>query len=200
MKKVLLGCLLTVVLGWLGLMVVIVVIVNLSYPHPVSSGRTKRIPPPTPSREATEPTKHQEVSKSPLLMVSTLKNLYGFEDGLSGRGWHKSRLDDTWIAILRKPYGRNEISCLIESSSHDTMERVELEAEFYDPGPYDTQMLTQFAKLVAAFHPEADMELAQAIVDQRPWTNGTWHLRRERYPNTPSGYGLMFTNVTRSTN
>jgi hypothetical protein len=113
----------------------------------------------------------------------------GFEDGLGGRGWHRSRLDDgTWVAILRKTFGPNEVSCLLESSSSDTLDYVELEAELYEPGVLEEEVTANFSEAVAIVYPDAPDDLVEAIELEREWSDGSWRLTRELYRN--GGYGV----------
>lgn len=125
---------------------------------------------------------------SPTLLIAALKSV-GLQEDPGGKGWHRSDFDGIWNAVVRKRFGQNEVSCLIESNRSDAVQRVELEAEFHHPGVFEREILTQFAQALAAVYPNAPRELAEAIAAQREWKGESWHLTREPYKNR--GYGLM---------
>lgn len=122
-------------------------------------------------------------------LVEKLK-FVGLEDGLGGRGWHKSSHDDKWIAIVRLPFGPNEVSCLLESTRPDVIQDIELEAEFYEPHVQREAALIQFAKALAAIYPEAPRELLEAVAAGEAWSNGEARLSLDAYDN--GGHGIRF--------
>ena len=98
------------------------------------------------------------------------------------------RLRIDYLAHPHRQFGANEVSCLIESSKPNTIERIQLEAEFYEPRAYEKQFLLQFKKAVAVIYPKAPKGLIDAIAKQKPWTGKKYRLTRERYLN--GGYEL----------
>lgn len=113
-------------------------------------------------------------------------------------GWHKSKFDGTWNAVLRRSFGENEVSCLLESSMASSVERVELEAEFYRPGEHESAMLLQFSQSaqILMYPTVPTREFAEAVVQKTGWSDGKWELVRTPYPNTAGGFGLMLRRVT----
>jgi hypothetical protein len=113
-----------------------------------------------------------------------------------GVGWHKSKVDGVWNAVLRRKFGPNEVSCLLESTDGSTVQRVELEAEFYKPGVMENEVLMQFASSSQLLmYPTTPNEaFAEAVASKRgDWSNGAWRLTRVPYAN--GGYGLMLTRT-----
>jgi len=110
---------------------------------------------------------------------------------VDGEGWHKSKTDGVWNAVLRRRFGSNEVSCLLESDDISTVKRVELEAEFYQPGQYEGAMLLQFAQSAQVLmHPTTPPnEFAEAVTSKGAWSNDQWELKRQPYAN--GGFGLM---------
>lgn len=110
---------------------------------------------------------------------------------LSGEGWHKSKFDGTWNAILMRSFGPNEVSCLLESQDPSTVQRIELEAEFYQPGYMESEILLQFAQSAQVLmHPgEPPRKFAEAVANMSEWSNDQWKLTRTPYTN--GGFGLM---------
>ncbi|MBL8764052.1 MAG: hypothetical protein JNM07_07265 [Phycisphaerae bacterium] len=108
-----------------------------------------------------------------------------------GGGWHKSKTDGVWNAVLRRRFGDNEVSCLLESDIASTVQRAELEAEFYKPGLHEAAMLLQFSQSAQILmHPtDPPAEFAEAVASKGAWSNDQWELKREPYAN--GGFGLM---------
>lgn len=126
-------------------------------------------------------------------ILSQVKEAEGAEFALQvdGEGWRKSKVDGMWNAVLRRRLGPNEVSCLLESTDPSTVQRVELEAEFYEPSQFEADMLLQFAlSAQILMHPEAPTrEFAEAVTNKTNWSNALWEMRREPYAN--GGFGLM---------
>jgi hypothetical protein len=109
-------------------------------------------------------------------------------------GWARSSYDGVWTATLRRAYGNNEVSCLLESKTGGAVQKVTLEAEFYKPRAHQRGMLEQFAKAVAGVYPEAPMELLESIASQSPWSNANWQLTRESH-RIGGGHDLRLTSL-----
>jgi hypothetical protein len=112
-----------------------------------------------------------------------------------GDGWHKSKFDGVWNAVLRRKFGENEVSCLLESGDSSTIARVELEAEFHQPGTQENEMLLQFCQSAQVLmYPDLPGDdFAAAVVAKGQWSNENWQLSRIPYAN--GGFGLMLTKV-----
>lgn len=110
---------------------------------------------------------------------------------LDGEGWHKSNFDGMWNATLRRSFGPNEVSCLLESTDISTVQRVELEAEFYKVGYKEAEILMQFSQSAQILmHPSTPpFEFAEAVANKREWSSDQWKLTRIPYAN--GGFGLM---------
>ena len=144
------------------------------------------------------PQKQQSSKKDPaypLKLVSILSKPTEFNGvqcalQVEGDGWHKSEWDGRWNAVLRKSFGENEVSCLLESENSSTVQRVELEAEFYQPGLHEDEVLLQFVQSAQVLmHPlTPPREFAEAVISKSSWTNGQWELAPEDYDN--GGFGL----------
>ena len=126
-------------------------------------------------------------------VLSKTADFGGTKCGLTdeGEGWHKSKVDGVWNAVLRRRFGQNEVSCLLESADISTVHRVELEAEFYQPGQHEAAMLLQFSQSAQILmHPATPpREFAEAVANKGEWSNNQWELVRESYAN--GGFGLM---------
>lgn len=109
---------------------------------------------------------------------------------VEGEGWQASKAFGGWYATLRRSFGENEVSCLLESADASTVQRVSLEAEFYQPGLYENEMLLQFGQSSQVLmHPmKPPQEFAEALVNMTDWSNSQWELVREPYEN--GGFGL----------
>jgi hypothetical protein len=122
---------------------------------------------------------------------------------VEGDGWHKSKADGVWNAALRRQWPGsdrlppNEVSCLLESDNASTIQRVELEAEFYQPGLHESEMLLQFAQSAQVLmHPAAPPnEFAEAVSEKGEWSNDQWELTRVPYAN--GGFGLLLRRKAR---
>ncbi len=114
-----------------------------------------------------------------------------------GKGWHKSEFDGVWNATLRRSFGPNEVSCLIESTRVSRVERVELEAEFYKPSYGDAEMTRQFAQSAQVLmHPlQPSKEFAEALAHKSEWSGNGWSLSRIPYAN--GGFGFMLRSDTK---
>lgn len=130
----------------------------------------------------------------PSKLVSVLSEPTEFNGTLCAlsveKEWQRSNLTNEWYATLRKKFGENEVSCLLESDSSSTVKRIELEAEFYQPGLYENEMLLQFAQSAQVLmHPATPpREFAEAVVNKSTWKNAQWKLTAEDYTN--GGFGL----------
>lgn len=126
-------------------------------------------------------------------LLSQSTTFGGIPCGLAveGQGWHKSKFDGVWNAVLRRHFGPNEVSCLLESSTISTVQRIELEAEFYQPGLHESAMLLQFSQSaqILMYPTTPSREFAEAVVNKRKWSNDQWELTRNSYAN--GGFGLM---------
>jgi hypothetical protein len=129
-------------------------------------------------------------------LLSQVREAEGAEFALqvAGEGWHKSKVDGVWNAVLRRTLGPNEVSCLLESTDPSTVQRVELEAEFHEPGKFEADMLLQFAlSAQVLMHPDVPTrEFAEAVTNKSDWSNAKWEMKREPYAN--GGFGLMLRN------
>lgn len=150
--------------------------------------------PPAPSRStAHAPSGDQAYPFKLVTILSEPAEFGGARCSLTvdGEGWHKSRTDGVWNAVLRRRFGDNEVSCLLESDDISTVQRVELEAEFYQPGLHEAAMLLQFSQSAQILmHPtQPPTEFAEAVARKGDWSNEQWELKRELYTN--GGFGLM---------
>ena len=64
-----------------------------------------------------------------------------------------------------------------------------MEAEFYDPYADKEPLVMQLVRAMAAFRSETSLELAEAIANERPWSNGKWSLAKDPHPSG-IGYDL----------
>ena len=112
-----------------------------------------------------------------------------------GAGWHKSKFDGVWNAVLRRTFGPNEVSCLLESADVATVQRIELEAEFYEPGVMENEMMLQFCQSAQVLmHPAVPTEdFVNAVLKQRPWSDGAWALAK--HPHSNAGFDLRLTKI-----
>jgi len=101
--------------------------------------------------------------------------------------WRRSNFDGVWVAVLRKPFGENEVSCLLESRSRSTIETIELEAEIYRPGRGESDVFRAFAEAAQVLSQEEG--LLDAIEAKEGWSSGKWRLKRERHASG-DGYSL----------
>ncbi len=126
-------------------------------------------------------------------ILSQTADFGGTQCGLTveGEGWHKSKVDGVWNAVLRRHFGQNEVSCLLESGNTSTVQRVELEAEFYQPGQHEAAMLLQFSQSAQILmHPTAPpVAFAEAVANKGEWSDDQWEVIRTPYAN--GGFGLM---------
>jgi len=148
-------------------------------PRTASRHEMPRPAPPATAETALDPT--------PRNLITLLEEV-GLSDGFNGKGWHRSGHDGRWNAVLLKNYGRNEVSCLLESGDAGTVQRIELEAEFYRPGVYEQPMMLQFTKALAAVYPEAPRPLLEAIASKQTWYDEDCYLTRDDYRS--GGFGL----------
>ena len=144
--------------------------------------------------DISEPNGHDQTYPFKLVTIlSQPMHFSGMECSLQieGDGWHKSDWDGSWNAVLRRSFGENEVSCLLESDNASTVKRVELEAEFYQPDSYENEMLLQFVQSAQVLmHPATPPEeFAEAVINKATWSNAQWELKREAYAN--DGFGLM---------
>jgi hypothetical protein len=102
-----------------------------------------------------------------------------------GTMWKQSRLDSSWYATQRRTFGGNEVSCLLESPNSDTVETVELEAEFYVLTQHHSAMMEQFRKAAVVLCPDAPAELIAAIGSQGSWSGSGWLL--QKHPHASGG-------------
>lgn len=110
---------------------------------------------------------------------------------VDGQPWHKSKTDGVWNAILKRTFGENEVSCLLESDVASEVQKVQLEAEVYRPGYMEAQMLMQFSQSaqVLMYPSEPPAEFAAAVASKSSWSNAEWKLSRVPYNN--GGFGLL---------
>jgi hypothetical protein len=104
-------------------------------------------------------------------------------------GWKKSALDGRWTATVRKNIGRNEVSCLIESSSPSTIEEIELEAEIYDRDSTVKDVTLTFVRCLAPLFPSLPVGLPEAIATEQCWQDDGWTFSKENHPRG-GGYDL----------
>ena len=137
--------------------------------------------------KAAAPKKEQTYPFKLVTILSQTTQFGGVQCALSpeGAGWQKSETFGGWYAQLRRSFGENEVSCLLESNDISTVQRVRLEAEFYQPGLYEDEMLLQFAHSAQILmHPTVPpSEFAEAVVNKSAWSNGQWEMTRESYAN-----------------
>jgi len=117
--------------------------------------------------------------------------------GFRMENWQASKVSG-WYSMGNKQYcktgiSENEVSVLLESTQSKTVERVEIEAEFYRPGMCVKEVLAQFKRGVRAAYPKADKKLLGAIDHQESWTGIGWSLHREPFADN-TGYSLVFSN------
>lgn len=141
-------------------------------------------------------------SAYPFTLVSALASdsvFGGHACGLRAdeKGWHKSNFDGMWNATLRRSFGANEVSCLLESQDVSTVERIELEAEFYQPAFMEAEMLMQFSQSAQVLmHPTMPpVEFARAVAGKAEWSDAQWALTRIPYAN--GGFGLVLRRIER---
>ena len=103
--------------------------------------------------------------------------------------WRASNLDSTWWGAARVHMGNNEVSCLIESTQAGSVEHLTLEAEFYDCSVATQPVVMQFVRAIAAFRSDIPAGLAEAIANERSWTEGRWSFLKDRHPSG-RGYDL----------
>lgn len=148
------------------------------------------------SKKVAKPKKAKNDGTDPFKLVNVLSNSINFGGmecalEVEGAGWHKSNVDGRWNAVLKRSFGQNEVSCLLESNDSEIVQRIELEAEFYQPGSYEDAMLLQFAQSSQVLmHPnKVPKDFAEAVVNKTGWSNNQWELTRDSYAN--GGFGLM---------
>ncbi|MEY4672595.1 MAG: hypothetical protein RL148_379, partial [Planctomycetota bacterium] len=103
--------------------------------------------------------------------------------------WKQSKFDGMWTATARIPVGQNEVSCLLESSSPEKVQKVTVEAEVNVKDESVSQLVLQFAKSLRALMREMPDGLAKAIASQGSWENDNWRFEKEAHPRG-GGYDL----------
>ena len=101
-------------------------------------------------------------------------------------GWARSNYDGCWFAMLRIGFGRNEVSCLIESRVRTRIETIELEAELHLPGVYEQEVMSLLGATASILC--GDPALAAAIEAGKPWSSPHWEYSQEHFAST-GGYG-----------
>ncbi len=141
---------------------------------------------PAPQQELAYPIKLVE-------LLSKRTEFAGIVCGLEveGAGWQESKFDGVWNAVLRRSFGENEVSCLLESSRASEVEKIELEAEFHQPGLAEDAMIAQFSQSaqVLMFPSEPPVEFVEAVLRRGEWSDAQWQLTRVPYAN--GGFGLL---------
>ena len=134
----------------------------------------------SPPKNEVDPVKLVSILSQPM----TVEGMQCFLEA-EGEGWQESRTFGGWYAILRRSFGENEVSCLLESDRASTVQRISLEAEFHQPGLYENEMLLQFGQSsVILMHPmEPPQGFTEALVNMTTWSNSQWELTRETYQN-----------------
>ena len=107
--------------------------------------------------------------------------------------WKKSSYDGLWTAVSRRAFGRNEVSCLLESVSGNGVRSITLECEFYQRGYKQDEMLELFSNAARALHESAPEALFAKILEQEAWSDERWQLRR--VPHDSGGYDLRFSSL-----
>jgi hypothetical protein len=74
---------------------------------------------------------------------------------------------------------------LLESPNSDTVETVELEAEFHVLTQHHSAMMEQFRKAAVVLCPDAPAELIAAIGSQGSWSGSGWSL--QKHPHASGG-------------
>lgn len=170
------------------------------YVYPPQTSSPHRQESPAPPADQTPVTPTDRATPFTLVSVLETETLFGgFDCALTaeGTGWHRSSFDGVWNATLRRAFGPNEVSCLLESQNGSTVERIELEAEFNQAGFMEAEMLMQFCQsaqvlMYPAMPPAA---FAEAVASKGEWSNDQWALTRIAYPS--SGFGLMLRRTGR---
>ena len=107
-------------------------------------------------------------------LVAKLRRL-----GLAGPDW-RQHPDGLWNAHLRKAVGGIEVSCKLESSRSNTLERIEVELEVYSSNYTERATDLKDVFRTAVFEVAPDLS-EETFASPMPWTEGPYAM--EDLPN-----------------